>query len=158
MPLPDNPDLADSCANAILTERRKGPLFREQLATVIRSVLARQPVPSAVNPEKITAEMIYMAYPRKVGKTAAVKVITRLMANRPKDPPKQWDDREPLEWPRYLMERTQAFAKAVETWPTAERHYCPHPATWFNQGRFDDDPKEWVRGSIKSSTAKPATL
>jgi hypothetical protein len=24
-----------------------------------------------------------------------------------------------------------------------EAEFTPHPATWFNGGRYDDDPKEW---------------
>ena len=32
----------------------------------------------------------------------------------------------------------------------------PHPATWFNQERFNDDPATWVRGEMHAAPeAKP---
>src|SRR6476620_8160014 len=37
-------------------------------------------------------------------------------------------------------ERTLAFARS----PAGNRgNLTPHPATWFNQGRYDDNPTEW---------------
>lgn len=125
MPLPPNPDLADQVADDILKARRSGPLFREQLAEIIRKLLPVPPVP--------TVEMIYQAYPRKIGRTAAEKAIGQLLKNGCAA--------------GHLLERTQAYAGAVAHWNAGERQYCPHPATWFNQGRYDDDPKEWRRGA-----------
>lgn len=79
----------------------------------------------------ITAEDIYAAYPRKVGKQAAIKAIQK------------WGK---LGLPN-LLAKTKAFAACVAQWPEADKKFCPHPATWFNRGSFDDDPKEWVRGA-----------
>jgi hypothetical protein len=144
MPLPANPDVADLAADAILTAKRtQGPLFRDSLAGVIRTVLAKAGLlqaPPDKTAGKVTAELIYLAYPRKVGKAAAVKIITRLMTTAR-------GDMLPDERARYLLQRTVAFNNCVVLWPAAERQYCPHPATWFNQGRYDDDPKEWIRGT-----------
>lgn len=39
----------------------------------------------------------------------------------------------------FLLERIRAFAVT----PKARGDFCPHPATWLNQGRYDDDPKVW---------------
>lgn len=139
MSLPDNPDLADLCADAVLEARRKGPLFRPELAQVIRETLA-------AHPEELkapTVEQIYDAYPRKVGRAAAVLAIKRKISKTVTT--------------GRLLERTKAFARAVAQWPESERHFCPHPATWFNQGRFDDDPKEWLRGTTQRPSG-PATL
>lgn len=81
--------------------------------------------------DEITAEDIYAAYPRKVGKQAAIKAIQK------------WGK---LGLPN-LLAKTKAFAACVAQWPEADKKFCPHPATWFNRGSFDDDPKEWVRGA-----------
>ncbi len=85
-------------------------------------------------PKRGQAEAIYAAYPRKVGKKAALGMIAKALRE--------------VEFAR-LLERTQAYAKAVESWPEADKGFVPYPATWFNRGSYDDDPQTWVR------TAKP---
>jgi hypothetical protein len=107
----------------------------------------------------ITAETIYQAYPRKIGKAAALKAITHAMRQlqgqvfplegRPVAP--------------YLLERTQAYAAAVAQWSPAQRYTregtdtCPHPSTWFNRGSYLDDPREWQAKAARtaSATTKP---
>lgn len=84
------------------------------------------------------AEQIYQSYPRKVGRVAALKAITKAM--KAKDP--QW-----------LLERVEAYAKAI-AWQ--ERQYIPHPATWFNGGRYDDDPENWKDPKAQTSKPRPA--
>ena len=32
---------------------------------------------------------------------------------------------------------------AGEGAPAAEMEFCPHPSTWFNQERYNDDPAGW---------------
>jgi hypothetical protein len=77
------------------------------------------------------AEEVYALYPRKIGKDAALRAISkRLDAG--------FD-------PERLMQATRLFAAAVDRWPSEDRQFVPHPATWFNQGRFEDDPAEWRR-------------
>lgn len=87
--------------------------------------------------------VIYGVYPRKTGKLAALKAIAKAMkAIAPKPgSTTQWDAGE------VLLERVQAYASAVAQWPASEKQYIPMPATWFNQGRYDDDPKTWLRGA-----------
>jgi hypothetical protein len=77
------------------------------------------------------AGRVYELYPRKVGRDAALVAIQ-----------KRLDAGVEVE---LLVERVGLFAAAVERWPAAERVFVPHPATWFNQGRFEDDPAEWRR-------------
>lgn len=86
------------------------------------------------------AEDIYQAYPRHVGKQAALKSIRKAM-----------QDHDP-EW---LLARVRLFASS----PKGQAgRYCPYPATWFNQGRFDDDDREWfIGGSRPVPPAKPTT-
>lgn len=98
-------------------------------------------------PPRITAEDVYAAYPRKVGRGAAIKAIQK--AAKIIGP-------KATSMTRFcpyavLLERTQAFAKATASWPEADRHFICHPATWFNQERYNDDPKEWERGTAPAS-------
>jgi len=87
-------------------------------------------------PAAVTAAEIYAEYPRKQGKIAAMKAIGKAMLR---------------ENPAHLLERTKAFAAVVARWPAeAKPHFIPHPATFFNEGRYDDDPATWERkGSSK---------
>ena len=89
-------------------------------------------MPATVGPKDDIAEAIYQAYPRHIAKGAALKAIRN--AIKP--------DRG-----AFILARTKAFAEAVERWPWADRQFIPHPATWFNRESYDDDPKEWQRGS-----------
>ena len=73
---------------------------------------------------------IYQAYPRKEARPAALKAIRKAIAKKPADE---------------LLEVTQAYAAAIVAWPEDDRKFVPHPATWFNQERFNDDPQTWVR-------------
>lgn len=96
-------------------------------------------------PPLSTAEGIYSLYPRKVGRVAALKAITKILS-----------ESEP-EMELKLAERTAAYAEAVKRWPIEELQFVPHPATWFNRGSFDDDPATWVR-QPKNGHVPPARL
>lgn len=69
-------------------------------------------------------EVIYKAYPKKVGKPVALRAIRKALKTHTFE---------------FLLEKTQAFAKVREK----NLDYCPHPSTWFNQERFNDDPATW---------------
>ena len=73
------------------------------------------------------AEEVYEIYPRKVGKPKALASIAKILKLRKFE---------------YIKERTTAFATA---WKGGDLTYCPMPATWFNQERFNDSPEEWTR-------------
>ncbi len=75
-------------------------------------------------------DSIYAAYPRKVARPEALKAIARAL--------------KAIAGPT-LLERTQAFASAAALWGDDDRKFIPHPATWFNQARYDDDPETWKR-------------
>lgn len=82
------------------------------------------------------AEQVYALYPKKVGRDEALRAITHALK------------KNTLE---YLLGKTNLFAEAVASWPVSYRYnqdgrdMCPNPATFYNQGRFADDPKEWKR-------------
>lgn len=87
------------------------------------------------------AEEVYALYPKKVAKDEALKAISAALK------------KQPLE---YLLDKTNQFALAVNSWPSSYRYAsdgldrCPFPATWFNQGRYQDDPREWRRAGARS--------
>jgi hypothetical protein len=84
------------------------------------------------------AEAIYAIYPKKVGKTAALKAIVKVL-KLPGGPTE-------LE----LQATVKAYRDAVAKWDEQDKTFVPHPATWFNQGRYADDPATWIRESDSS--------
>lgn len=76
---------------------------------------------------------IYMAYPRKVAPDAALRAIQRRFAEGIAA--------------ETLLQAVTAYAAATAG---TEREFIPHPASWFNAGRFQDDPSEWTRQSAPS--------
>jgi hypothetical protein len=77
--------------------------------------------------------------PRKVGKADAERAYAKSVAaliDRGVDDPHG-----------FLLARIQAFANS----PKAKGDFCPHPATWLNQGRYDDDDDEWFKGGAHAS-------
>jgi hypothetical protein len=72
-------------------------------------------------------EEIYAAYPRKVGRPAALVKIRRALSK--------------IDGGK-LLELTRAYSDAVKG---TDPQFVPHPATWFGQERYNDDPKTWKR-------------
>jgi len=87
------------------------------------------------------AEAIYAIYPKKVGKTAALKAIVKVL--------KAGSITE-----QELQAAVRAYRDAVAKWPEQDNAFVPHPATWFNQGRYADDPATWIRHA-DSNTQNP---
>jgi len=67
-------------------------------------------------------EQFYEKYPRKVAKKVAQKAWDRLTES---------EKREALQ----ALDTHIQYWKATNT----EKEYIPHPATWLNQGRWDDE-------------------
>ena len=88
------------------------------------------------------AEQIYHLYPKKVGKVAAMKAINAALRSISFN---------------QLMECVAEFAEIAEKARRTERwQFVPHPSTWFNQGRWDDDRDEW-RNMYEGEQKKQAT-
>ncbi len=73
---------------------------------------------------------IYDAYPRKVKKADALKAIQKALGAGDVTG-------------ATLLERTRAYAAAVSQWTEDEQQYVPHPTSWFNGRRWEDDPGTW---------------
>lgn len=69
------------------------------------------------------SEEIYAAYPRKVGRPEAMRAIHRAI--------KQFGF-------EHVLKRTKEFAAAWER-SGKSMEFVPHPGTFFNQERFNDD-------------------
>src|SRR6185437_7486439 len=88
-------------------------------------------------------ELIYADYPRKVGRADALKSIGKAIGKIQK----QFDLAE-NEAAEYLHKAVLEYAKS----PAGNRgNYTPHPATWMNQERWNDDRAEWYRSEEVSS-------
>jgi hypothetical protein len=98
-------------------------------------------------PTEDQVEKLYQIYPLKVGKFDAKKAIRKAVVEV-----QHGDADHPAmaltESLDYLAERVQLYAQLVEGGP---REFLPHPATWFNKGKFWDDPKTW---KIERSSGK----
>ena len=83
--------------------------------------------------------LIYDSYPRKVGRKAAIQKIEAAVVDV-----MEKQACSALEAGQILLTQTHLFAKSA----AGQRgEYTPHPSTWFNQGRYNDDPKEWERNN-----------
>ncbi len=77
------------------------------------------------------------AYPKKVGKRVAFTAWQRATKRI-----RQETACTPAESHTRLLAAAASFAVS----PKGLGEYCPHPATWLNQGRYDDDPATWQDG------------
>lgn len=94
---------------------------------------------------------IYDHYPRKVGKARALASIKKSII----EVSKREDVHDAAAW---MLRVVDQFAHAVSKWSADDRQYIPHPSTWFNGGRYDDDQAEWVRMTpLKFNVPPPAT-
>ncbi len=89
------------------------------------------------SPEEIA---IYEAYPRKVGREDAIHAIRSAIQKS--------GDCD-------ILAATRRYAACVAKWSSSYRHHdgrdtVPYPATWFNSGRYLDDPKEWLPAGMFS--------
>lgn len=92
-----------------------------------------------------TAEKIYEEYPRKAARPKAIESIQRAAQGACQ----KAKDAGFSDCMAYLLDRTLAFSRATATWQESERTFIPHPTTWFNQERFNDDPSTWERKAPK---------
>lgn len=98
-------------------KKQQTPPEKFSAGTIHESVSINTPV--LENP----ALAIYQAYPRKVGKLAALKAIEKALKS---------SDHQTI------LASVNRFAEQVKAERTEER-FIPHPSTWFNQGRWMDE-------------------
>jgi hypothetical protein len=87
-----------------------------------------------VNQEiKSLFEKFWQYYPKKVGKDAALKAFTK---------------RKPDEKLLLQMLKALAVQKGQPNWIKEDGQYIPNPATWLNQGRWEDQVGQQARSSL----------
>ena len=93
---------------------------------------------------KADVEAIYKAYPKHVGKGAAITAIERALRKI-----KAAD----------LLKASEGYAKTVVgKKSTSDWKYIPHPATWFNQERWMDDMESASETSEIEKTVRDKQL
>ena len=76
--------------------------------------------------------------PKKIGKGKAIDAITKALKKIPADK---------------LLPIVKAYAKATRG---DDQQYMPNPATWFNQERWNDDPKNWEQENVSNTSNEDA--
>jgi len=162
MPTSTHTTPGDYIATELIAAKSRGESFKHpQLAAFVDVCLEQwtqangftlagpeTTIPAPQKPELNPAEAIYAAYPRKVGKTAAIKAIKAALQAMDKEHSTRSQSIHLT-----LLTITQQYAAAVAKWPARDRQFIPHASTWFNRGSYNDDPKEWQRGESAPSTA-----
>jgi hypothetical protein len=81
------------------------------------------------------AETIYQEYPKKVGRPTALKAIQKAVK---------------MHGFEHVLAKTKLFAETCKL----DRQFFPHPATFFNQERYNDSPDTWRKdGKCNSTTS-----
>ncbi len=84
-------------------------------------------------------DAFWKVYPRKVGKDAAWKV---------------WQRRRPSQELAEQICAALAWQRQQDNWLRDSGRFVPNPATWLNQGRWDDEPQQTPQ--ISDRTLKTA--
>lgn len=101
----------------------------------------RRPVKAAETDDGYPSDFqhFWKIYPRKTGKGAAFKIWKRMSL-----------DKRRRAWLAAKRESANLEAQMRD----ARGNFCPHPATWLGQGRFDDEPE--VARPVNGYHAKPS--
>ena len=111
---------------------------KEELEEVNETVIMNASKKGKFTEEQI--ETLYQAYPRKVAHAPALKAICKALEGIEKS--SKSSSGEVFEW---LLGTVKAYAGSVSGRRPSGTDYRPHPATWFNQERYFDDPQDWNR-------------
>ncbi len=88
---------------------------------------------------------IYSRYPRRVAQALALNAIGKAITLVAKagttdaHPDFEGDEAAAAQW---LGSRVDLYAQSAQA-RQPDKSKVPYPATWFNAGRYDDDPEEW---------------
>lgn len=117
------------------------PLHHTPLHHVHHSTKSNGAKAPAAPPALGIEDEIYEAYPRKEGKDAALRAIRKRLNEGANG--------------KFMLDQVKVYAVNI-AWK--ERRFIPHPATWFNEGRFNDDPAEWYDPDKPKPQAKARDL
>ena len=141
-----NRDAADADANA---EEQNPSAHTSDEREKDSPAVASDTRPSREQLAVLAAE-VYAAYPRKVAKAPALKAIQKAIVTIG-DRDFRGNLKAAAEW---LKSRVDLYAQSPQG-RREDKTYIPHPATWFNDARYDDDPSQWTHvGQAASATDK----
>lgn len=144
------PILTPKTNSTVLTPKTTPPKPPQGGSVQVKQVnpTSKRKAKPTYKPSAETLEAIYQAYPKHVGKIAALKAIekaVRIIEQRHRvanELPSQesWDSAA-----AWLLARVKEYAASPKGQKPAKGQpdYRPHPATWFNAGRYDDDQSNW---------------
>lgn len=89
---------------------------------------------------------------RRVGKRAALRAIGEALHRLA--PERFGGDADAAA--AFLAAKAAEYAASPQVSTTPD-DFLPHPATWFNEGRYDDDPGEWARRRGSENTPPQPT-
>lgn len=92
------------------------------------------------SPSDTEFDEFYKAYPRKVGKGAAIKAWGKIM------------DRPPVN----ILLSALTWQRKTLQWTRDDGQYIPHPATWLNRRQWEDEPCE-PESDLPSLEGRPLT-
>jgi biotin operon repressor len=78
-------------------------------------------------------ELFWKTYPKRIGKIKALEAWNKYNGSRP-----------PIE----IIIRKIEELKKTDQWSRDKGQYIPNPATWINQGRWDDECRVDIKNSI----------
>ena len=134
----------ESKRKAVYRKKKTGSRASAKCPTKSRTKSALEKEKDRDTNVSLSGQDIYQAYPRKVGKTNALAAIQKALAKISELP------EPPADSTAWLLERVQKFASS----PAGQRgKFTPHPATWFNGGRYEDDEADWFRGEEHTGSA-----
>jgi hypothetical protein len=110
-------------------------LYKGKFSPIIGATKPHRYSKGIVKVREEEAHEIYEIYPKKVGRPRAIAAILRAL------------DKTSFE---ILREKTIQYAAARAGKPD----FTPHPASWFNAERYNDDPSTW--GSAEPKLLKPS--
>jgi len=89
---------------------------------------------------------IYAVYPRQVGKDAALKAIEKAIHKIAAGGAtgKHPDFKKDAAAAGWLKARVSLYRNSP-LGSRPDKEYIPHPSTWMNAGRYEDDEQEWNR-------------
>lgn len=99
-------------------------------------------VRQAVTQASEQAQALYSEYPRKAARPDAIRAITKALRTTSYE---------------VLLTAVQDYKSCVARWPEEAKMFIPMPSTWFNQQRWTDDRKEWLRHALPEKKVAPLT-
>lgn len=123
-------------AKKFFKELRADNAKKDAEITDLKAKLEQQQ--KAPNNKTDIAESIYNSYPRKVNKKSAIQAINKAIIDMKRNGGTAEN----------LLDTVKQFSQEIARFGINSKHEdwakVPHPSTWFNQARYENEPAEWT--------------